>query len=104
MGVTLRGAPPGLPFIMDARTLEQGSNFTFDTPWIGFDILGHVEPLGGYDQLLPRSEREIVGTKALLMISLDDLIRVKEHIKRAKDGESLMQLLAIKRIREEGLA
>lgn len=34
-------------------------------------------------------------------ISLDDLIKVKEHIGRAKDRESLFQLLAIKRLRTE---
>jgi len=30
-----------------------------------------------------------------------DLIRVKEHIGRARDRDSLYQLLAIKRIRQE---
>ena len=28
----LRGAPDDLPFVLDARTLENGANFTFDTP------------------------------------------------------------------------
>jgi hypothetical protein len=37
----------------------------------------------------------------LRTISLDDLIRVKRHIDRGKDSESLFQLLAIKRVREE---
>ena len=29
--VTLRGAPPGLPFKADERAVRNGSNFTFDT-------------------------------------------------------------------------
>lgn len=33
-------------------------------------------------------------------IGLDDLIRVKQHIKRGKDSESMYELLAIKRLRE----
>lgn len=32
----------------------------------------------------------------------DDLIRIKQHIQRPKDRESLMQLLAIQRVTEEG--
>lgn len=35
-------------------------------------------------------------------ISLADLIRVKEHIRRPKDRDSLFQLHAIKQIRESG--
>jgi predicted nucleotidyltransferase len=38
------------------------------------------------------------------VIGLDDLIRIKRHINRPKDRESLLQLEAIKRLREqEGL-
>jgi hypothetical protein len=36
------------------------------------------------------------------MRELDDLIRVKEHIRRSKDNDSLFQLKAIKQIRNEG--
>jgi hypothetical protein len=36
---TLRGAPPGrLPFVLDARTLSAGANFTFDTRFGPLDI------------------------------------------------------------------
>jgi predicted nucleotidyltransferase len=38
------------------------------------------------------------------LIALDDLIRVKRHINRAKDSESLRQLMGIKRTRESGQA
>src|SRR5436189_5682930 len=41
---TLRRAPPDLPFIIDARSLALGNNFTFDTSIIKLDILGWVEP------------------------------------------------------------
>jgi hypothetical protein len=34
-------------------------------------------------------------------MSLDDLIRIKEHICRPKDRDSLMHLLAIRRVRGE---
>src|SRR5262245_61033331 len=42
---TLRGAPPDLPFKLDARTLELGNNFTFNTSSGELDLLGYVEPI-----------------------------------------------------------
>src|SRR5688500_14555681 len=31
LGATLRGAPPDVPFQLDAKTLDAGGNFTFST-------------------------------------------------------------------------
>jgi hypothetical protein len=101
---TLRGAPPGLPFRIDAESLALGSNFTFRTSLGDLDLLGYVEPIGGYDDLAPRAEIIPFGAIYLKVISLDDLIRVRQHLGRPKDRDSLMHLLAIKRIREEGAA
>jgi hypothetical protein len=39
LGATLRGAPAGLPFVLDWKTLEAGSHFMFDTPFGSLDIL-----------------------------------------------------------------
>lgn len=101
IGVTLRGAPKDLPFKVDARTLANGSNFTFDTPIGALDVLGHVEPLGDYEVLAAHAESYPAEEYVLRTISLEDLIRVKRHIAREKDSGSLFQLLAIKRVREE---
>jgi len=98
---TLRGAPPDLPFRIDAEALALGCNYTFDTPLGGLDLLGHLEPLGGYDDLIERTTTERVGENDARVIALDDLIRIKQHINRPKDRDSLFQLLAIKRLREE---
>jgi predicted nucleotidyltransferase len=65
------------------------------------DLLGFVEPIGDFEQLAKHAETHPIGALHVKVISLDDLICVKQHIKRVKDRESLMQLLAIKRIREE---
>ena len=67
------------------------------------DILGHVEPLGGYEQLLPNHEEYDVAGQRIRTIGLEDLLKVKLHINRVKDQESIVQLKAIKRIRDEGL-
>lgn len=96
---TLRNAPPDLPFVIDARTLALGDNFTFCTPYGDFDLLGYLEPIGGYDDLIKRVERHTVGGRQIPVIALDDLIRIKQHINRPKDRESLGQLLAIKELR-----
>jgi hypothetical protein len=98
---SLRGAPADLPFRIDAQSLALGSNFTFDTRFGPFDLLGEVEPLGGYENLLKHVETYQFGDRKLLVIGLDDLIRVKQHINRPKDRDSLFQLLGIKRVREE---
>jgi predicted nucleotidyltransferase len=98
---TLRGAPADLPFRLDSPALALGSNFTFDTALGPLDLLGWVEPLGSYEALLPASETYATANHTLRTIGLDDLIKVKQHIGRSKDRESLLQLLAIRSIRSE---
>ena len=98
LNIRLRGAPPDLSFTLDERALALGCNFTFLTD---LDLLGHVEPLGGYDELIRNIETYEIGGMELKVIGLDDLIRIKEHICRGKDLESLYQLRAIKQVREE---
>ncbi len=96
----LRGAPPDLPFIIDARSLALGSNFTFETSFGPFDLLGDVEPLGGYDDIIKNAEQYQLGAHQIDVIGLDDLITIKKHIKRPKDQASLIELLGIKHVRE----
>jgi hypothetical protein len=98
---TLRGAPPDLPTVLDAAALALANNYTFDTSFGPIDLLGWVEPFGTYESLLPNSETYRVGDMELRTIGLDDLIRVKQHIARFKDSDSLYQLLAIRRIRNQ---
>jgi len=101
MNPTLRNAPPDLPFILDAKSLALGDSFTFSTDYGPLDMLGHVESIGGYDELEERAENVEEGDVRLKFIALDDLIRSKRHINRPKDRESLEQLEAIRRLREE---
>ena len=99
---TLRGAPPDLPVVLDAVALALGSNYTFNTSMGPLDLLGWLDPLGSYESLFPTSETYTVGDLSIRTIGLDDLIRIKEHIGRPKDRESLLQLLAIRTLRDEG--
>lgn len=101
---TLRDAPKDLPFVIDAKSLALGSNFTFDTSLVPLDLLGWVPPIGDYDKLLQSAESYEYKGKTLKVIGLDDLIRIKEHLGRAKDRESLLYLRAIKQAREKDSA
>ena len=93
---TLRGAPEGLPFVLDAKALEMGNNFTLTTTIGSVDLLGWVEPLGDFEAVAKNAETYTRKGVQFKVISLDDLIRVKEHIRRVKDTESLIQLRSIR--------
>ncbi|MHC4134117.1 MAG: hypothetical protein ACYS0K_03925 [Planctomycetota bacterium] len=97
----LRGAPPDLPFRLDAKSLALGSNFTFDTDLGPLDLLGWVEPLGTYEDLASNAESVDLETVAVLVINLEDLIRIKRHLGRPKDKLDLLQLVQIQSAREE---
>jgi predicted nucleotidyltransferase len=81
-----------LPFRLDAQSLALGANFTFNTDLGSLDLLGWVEPLGTYDDLLPRSEQMNLGELPVRVIGLDDLIAIKRHIRRPRDEAALFQL------------
>ena len=103
--LTLRGAPAELKFRLDAQALALGQNYTFEVDGeYPLDLLGSLEPIGTYDDLLPHAETVSIGGHPTRVIGLDDLIRIKRYIGRPKDRESLLHLEAIKRLREqEGL-
>lgn len=98
---TLRGAPAGLPFILDARTLRAGDSFTFDTDAGSFDILGTPKPFSGYDDLLKNASQIDLDDLRVLVCSLDDLIRMKQAAGRPKDRIELEILAAVKEEREK---
>jgi predicted nucleotidyltransferase len=104
MNARLRDIPDGLPFILDARTLEMGANFTFKTDLGDLDLLSYVEPVGEYEQLMKCREIYDLGAFQVSTIGLEDLLRVKLHINRVKDQESIVQLRAILKIRNENEA
>ena len=105
LNLTLRGAPPELKFRLDAQALALGQNYTFEVDGeYPLDFLGHAEPIGTYEDLLPHAGTITVGGRLVRVIGLDDLIRIKRYLGRPKDRESLLHLEAIKRLREqEGL-
>lgn len=95
VGVRLRGAPPDLPFLLDARMIENGSNFTFVTPHGDFDILGHADGMPSYEELRAGAiVREILGLE-IRVASIDHLIAMKRAANRPKDRVALEEYIVI---------
>src|SRR5262249_30542290 len=91
----LRGAPPGLPFIWDRRTLARGLNFTLVTSLGAIDLLGEIPGGGAYEDLRSGAvEMAAFGTRCL-WLSLAQLIRAKRAAGRPRDLEVLAELEAI---------
>jgi hypothetical protein len=97
---TLRGAPPDVPFRLDAPTLEAGDHLTFDTTAGALDILGTPSGIpGGYDELERASdEMEIAPGLSVKVASIDDLIRMKRAAGRPKD---LIEVEVLGALRDE---
>ena len=97
----LRGAPPGLPFTLDERTLAQGMNFTFQTDFGDIDLLGELSGVGQFRDL----DNDAVVLKLYGMqvrvASLDALIRSKRAAGRPKDLVALTELEAIRESRSK---
>ena len=91
----LRGAPAGLPFHWDCRTIEQGLNFTLTTSSGYLDLFGEITGGGGFDDLLPHCIEITAFGVELRCLDLATLIRVKRAAGRPKDFESLAELEAI---------
>lgn len=91
----LRGAPPGLPFSWDERTVRAGLNFTLVTTLGDVDILGEVTGAGTYEQLLPDSvEIQVFGVMCRC-VTLERLIQIKRAAGRPKDFEMVAQMQAL---------
>ena len=87
-----RGAPPGLPFQVDAPTLLAGLNLKLTTKLGWIDLLGEVAGGGCYEKLLPHSElRDVFGIHCRV-VDLDTLIHIKRAAGRPRDFEAIAEL------------
>jgi hypothetical protein len=85
LGATLRGAPAGLPFLLDAETLRAGMNFTFLTRLGSLDILGDPAGAPRYEDLRAAGSDESLWGVTVRIAGLDHLIAMKEAAGRTKD-------------------
>ncbi len=91
----LRGAPVGLPFVWDARTLQRGLNFTLTTDAGDIDLFGDITHGHTYEDLLPDTEVVSVFGVECRCLSLERLIAVKRAAGRPKDLDAVAELEAL---------
>lgn len=101
---TLRvaGVDEELPFVLDGRTLAAGDCFTFRSDAGALDVLGTPSGTGGFRDLDAGATSYDLGEGLVVrVVSLDDLIRMKEAANRPKDEAHLHVLTALRdRMRE----
>jgi hypothetical protein len=74
-----------VPFILDARSLEAGGNFTFLTSLGSLDVLAYPAGAPPYDRLRADALVTEIGGQRIRIASLDHLIAMKEAAGRTKD-------------------
>jgi hypothetical protein len=94
----LRGVDDDVPFLLDARTLGAGGNFTFATDAGDLDILALPAGVEGYEELAAAAESVELGDVVVKVCSLDDLIRMKRAAARPKD---LIEVEVLSALRDE---
>jgi predicted nucleotidyltransferase len=99
-GAYLRGVPAGLPFFMDARTFQTTPLLTLTTTVGELDLLDEVPGVGRYAAVLAASEPFEIDGVPFRALSLDALIDAKRAARRKKDLEHLIELEAIRALRD----
>jgi hypothetical protein len=94
----LRGAEPGLPFRLDARTLRTGDAFTLATDAGDLDLLGSPAGTDGFPDLARGASPTNLGGLDVMVASVDDLIRMKRAAGRPKD---LIEVEVLGALRDE---
>jgi len=92
----LRGFPKELPFIWDASTILNGTNFTLDTSLGDFDMLREVSGIGTFDAVSLVSEKWNIYGYDVQILSVGGLIAAKESAGREKDQPGLKILYALR--------
>jgi hypothetical protein len=93
----LRGAPPELPFLWDARALQSGLNFTLTTDLGDVDLLGEIPGLGDFSAVARGATPLPIGRSSTRVLDLDALERSKRAAGRAKDLLDLAEIAEIRR-------
>jgi transcriptional regulator with XRE-family HTH domain len=94
---TWRGGPPDLPIELDAQMLGNGANFTFDTPYGEFDVLGDPSGIRSYEALRAEARIEFYEELEIRVASIDHLIAMKQSADRPKDRLMVLEYKEIAR-------
>jgi predicted nucleotidyltransferase len=95
-----RGWEPGLPWIFDLKTFRATPLLTLRTREGDIDLLDRVEGVGDYAACLASSDPLALGGHQVRVLSLDALIAAKRAAGRRKDQERLIELEALRELRQ----
>jgi hypothetical protein len=91
-----RDFPAELPYFFDERSLQNSTNFTFETDIGDIDLLGEVAGVGNYAEVKESSVIFELYERDVRVISLDALIEAKRAAGRVKDLLVLPELEALR--------
>ena len=98
---SLRDAPPALPFVWDAKTIEAGFNFTLDTSAGPLDLIAEVPGVGLFEDVRKQANLLEVYKSDIRVLNLEALIESKRAAARPKDAAHLLELEELRRLRDE---
>jgi hypothetical protein len=89
---SLRGLPPGLPFVWDEGTLRNATVLTLQTEIGEIDLMAGVAGLGTYFEVKAQSITVEAFGREIITLDLPALIRAKRAAGRQKDLAALPEL------------
>jgi hypothetical protein len=94
----LRGMDEDVPFVPDEHTLRRTSLLTLDTSAGPLDLLAEPPGAPPYDELRKQARRITLGSRPVLIASIDDLVAMKLKAGRPIDLADVEELDAIRRL------
>lgn len=103
LGAHLRGPnlPDDLPFLLDAKTLDMGQNFTFTTKFGDLDVLGDVSGAPPYTELCSEAESMTLFGAEVRIASLPHLMCMKRAAGRDKDKLHITEYAELLKLKGE---
>jgi hypothetical protein len=95
MKARLRGVQEEVPFLLEAKTLRAGQNFTFATEYGSLDCLGKPAGVEGYEELIANVVWKNAHGLRVPVCSLQDLMVMKRAAGRPVDLRELEILGAL---------
>lgn len=97
----LRGAEPGLPWVLDARALRTNPVLTLRTDHGDIDIMDRVAGVGAYPEALSNSVEVTVDDLRFQALDLPALLDSKRAAGRTRDLQQLPELEALLAMRNK---
>jgi len=95
---------PNPSIAFDLSALQNNSNFTLDTDAGEIDLLGYIDGLGDYTEVVKRAEEFEVRGQTCQVLSLEGLITSKSALNRRKDLQLLEELKSLDALKKQGKA